>query len=179
MNLKKLEELEQLFTEMGEEIERLKNQPVNKKRWRAEKDEVYYLVTGGGAVTCYHENCDRTDNYQYGTGNYFRTEEEAKLRRDRDLATQRVLDALREAEGDWAADWDDKEQCKCRPYIDHDKSIQIWWGYLDLTAPTEWHSSEAAWQQVIKSHKSDIWLMITGERCAYFGHASMREKSDD
>jgi len=27
---------------------------------------------------------------------------------------------------------------------------------------------EEAWQQVIKSHHDDIWLMITGEQCAYF-----------
>jgi len=166
MNLK---ELEHKYKEMGEEIERLKNQP-NKKRWRAEKDEKYYLITWTGVVHFDYENDDRVDNYQYGTGNYFRTEEEAELKRDRDLATQRVLDALREAEGDWVADWDDKDQGKCIPYIDHDKSIQIWWGYLDLVAPTEWHSSRAAWQQVIESHKSDIWLMFMSERVEYKGY---------
>ena len=166
MNLK---ELEHKYKEMGEEIERLKNQP-NKKRWRAEKDEKYYLITRTGVVHFNYENDDNVDNYQYATGNYFRTKEEAELKRDRDLATQRVLDALREAEGDWVADWDDKDQCKCLPYIDHDKSIQIWWGYLELHAPTEWHSSRAAWQQVIKSHKSDIWLMFMGERVEYKGY---------
>jgi len=163
MNLKELEELEQKYKEMGEEIERLKNPP-NKKRWRAEKDEKYYLITQSGVVHFYYENYDLIDNHAYATGSYFRTEEEAELKRDRDLATQRVLDALREAEGDWVADWDDKDQCKCHPYIDRDKSIQIWWGYLELIAPIEWYSSEEAWQQVIKSHHDDIWLMITGER---------------
>jgi len=166
MNLK---ELEHKYKEMGEEIERLKNQP-NKKRWRAEIGETYWHAADNNTIYASTEEVHLADDYRYSIGNYSITQEEAELKRDRDLATQRVLDALREAEGDWVADWDDKDQGKCIPYIDHDKSIQIWWGYLDLVAPTEWHSSRAAWQQVIESHKSDIWLIFMSERVEYKGY---------
>ena len=53
------------------------------KRWRAEKGDYYYYVDFYGDVqTCFEENVG-CDNLMYERGNYFETEEGAKLMADK------------------------------------------------------------------------------------------------
>ncbi|MGL5051197.1 MAG: hypothetical protein ACRC6E_11330 [Fusobacteriaceae bacterium] len=47
-------------------------------RWRATKDNKYYCVNGFGVVACNKEVFYQTDTLFFETGNYFRTEKEAK-----------------------------------------------------------------------------------------------------
>ena len=94
----------------------------SKKRWRADYDAEYFYFRDDGAVDYHREANDVIDNHLYAMGNYFRTNEEAEAYRDRQLATMRVLDALREYEGDWVADWDGYNQ---------NKYSAFWDGYSD------------------------------------------------
>ena len=164
-----IQELEQKYADLGEEIKKLKAKPVSNKRWRAEKGHRYYTVSVEGRVVSTYEYDNASDGWRYASGNYFKTQAEAELYRDRTLATQSVLDALREAEGDWVADWDNKEQREYRPYIS-EGNLYFAWNTVgkhppkECHAPKEWHSSYEAWEQVIKPHADDVWLMITGER---------------
>ncbi len=44
-------------------------------RWRAEKGEKFWFISGFGKVSCWNDNRDKYSNYDYNTRNYFQTEE--------------------------------------------------------------------------------------------------------
>lgn len=61
---------------------------VNKKygiRWRGEKTDCYYAVSGKGKVTKLLEENEYSDETYYKIGNYFQTEEEAIIARNKIL----------------------------------------------------------------------------------------------
>ena len=79
------------------------------KRWRAEKDDVYYFITTGGKLSCDTENVVDLDDLRYAIGNYFKTEGEAEFEVER----LKVIAELKE----WATpvndfDWHDDKQNK-------------------------------------------------------------------
>jgi hypothetical protein len=47
-------------------------------KWRAEQGEMFYLVTNRMTVTSTTDIRTKSDNVQYESGNYFRTEKEAE-----------------------------------------------------------------------------------------------------
>lgn len=65
-------------------------------RWRAEKDERYYLLSNEGFIGHNFEDSRPYNNYQYNTGNYFKTKEEAEKYKNNLIITQKLKDiALR------------------------------------------------------------------------------------
>lgn len=56
-------------------VEELEGKP---KRWRAEKGGVYSFVVGSGEVSRDNEEGWDCDNEKYNSGNYFKTEADAK-----------------------------------------------------------------------------------------------------
>lgn len=77
------------FDEWFEEI------PKN-KRWRAEYNEKYWCNDGNGGIYSSTEDGHKADSYRFLTGNYFKTEEEAKAYKEYIIARQVILD---DAEG--------------------------------------------------------------------------------
>lgn len=71
------------------------------KRWRADRGDNYYYVDGDGSVTAYGECGDETDNNLYKIGNYFKTEEEAKQKRDYNISLQTIKDDAKGFVPDW------------------------------------------------------------------------------
>ena len=60
-------------------LESLKTEePKEVKRWRAEKLGEYWFINLVGSISVQRETLTTTDNLCYNTGNYFKTEEEAK-----------------------------------------------------------------------------------------------------
>ena len=72
-----------------EEIEEAK-----KQRWRAKEGERYYFVGSSLGISIYKEKFDSADNGLWNSGNYFRTEDEAKKYADefRRMLQERTLD---------------------------------------------------------------------------------------
>lgn len=91
------------------------------KRWRAEEGQRYYH-SGPGLTSWSQEARDEFDDYRYNIGNYFRTVGEAYAYRDRQLAIQRVTDAINEANEGWVPDWIDGYQNKSYIFYEHDRS---------------------------------------------------------
>jgi hypothetical protein len=54
------------------------------KRWRAEICKNYYTIAHN-LVFCLFEDNDKVDDFNYNSGNYFRTEEEAKAELEAEL----------------------------------------------------------------------------------------------
>jgi len=83
----------------------------HQKRWRGEKNDVYYSITGDGKIVDARESEYTCDNDFYQIGNYFKTKEEAEFELNRRLVYQELKDyALEHNEGE--IDWKNSEQEK-------------------------------------------------------------------
>lgn len=82
------------------------------KRWRAERDETYFLVNDYGDIMDTHDWEDGVDEDRYLTGNYFKTREEAQAYKEKLIATQKLTDIINEKNGSWVADWEDIKERK-------------------------------------------------------------------
>jgi hypothetical protein len=80
--------------------------------WRAEKGEKYWSVDSYGDITAYTEDNDKTDDYRYLTGNYFKEEAQAEAYKARQEAIGRVRLAILKANDGWEEDWSDDTQTK-------------------------------------------------------------------
>lgn len=90
LNINYKEKDETLYTINNKYIEYINKivTEVNKKygiRWRGEKTDCYYAVSGKGKVTKLLEENEYSDETYYKIGNYFQTEEEAIIARNKIL----------------------------------------------------------------------------------------------
>lgn len=81
-----LEKFPNILTDWFEEI------PESSIRSRVAYSCLYYYVNNYGIVSCSYDYRDEGDDYLYGIGNYFKTEEEAKTYRRYLIARQALLD---------------------------------------------------------------------------------------
>ena len=81
-----LEKFPNILTDWFEEI------PEPSIRSRVAYGCIYYYVNSYGIVSCSYDYRNEDDNYLYGIGNYFKTEEEAEAYREYFLARQVLLD---------------------------------------------------------------------------------------
>ena len=110
----KQEELKKEIEKLGTRIKELEEQEKKCKRWRASRNGKYWHITpSASAIVNYTiEINDDQDNRSYETGNYFRTEEEAKKVVEKIKIYTRLKDlALRLNEGRTIC-WNDLKQSK-------------------------------------------------------------------
>lgn len=93
----------------------------NKKRWRGEKNDVYYSITGDGRIVDNRESESNCDNVVYQFGNYFKTKEEAEFELNKRLVYQELKDYALE-HNEMGFDWKNSEQEKC--VISYDNQIK-------------------------------------------------------
>lgn len=159
MNIEKLEakvlEAQEALKEAKAELEKAKN---TTSRYRAKNCDRYWYLTRGCRVDTLLENGDPLDSALHEAGNYYKTEEEAEKARDRQLATVRVLDKLRELEGDYKFS---KGTAHYNYYsgFDPDLDVYVSWS-ASLDKPIEWYSTEEAWEYVIDNMEPDLRLML-------------------
>lgn len=111
-----LEELEKKYEELGKEIERLKKDKA--KRWRANRDEQYYVIGNYGYVANSSENGTDIDTGRYEIGNYFKTREEAEKALEKIEIKQELEDLALELNNRKEIDWNDENQHKYYIYYD-------------------------------------------------------------
>lgn len=92
------------------ELAKRSNTPA-KKRWRGERNNHYYFISGAGGIGKGREDKVAYDSNRYQLGNYFRTEEEAEFELNKRLVYQELKDyAFEHNEGE--IDWENHEQEK-------------------------------------------------------------------
>ena len=74
-------------------------------RWRAEKDERYYLLSNEGFIGHNFEDSRPYNNYQYNAGNYFKTKEEAEQHKNYLIITQKLKDIALRLNNGVEIDW--------------------------------------------------------------------------
>lgn len=108
----KQEELKEEIEKLGTQIKELEEQEKKCKRWRASRKGKYWYITPSAIVNYTIEINDDQDNRSYETGNYFRTEEEAKKMVEKIKIYTQLKDlALRLNKGE-KIDWDNSTSAK-------------------------------------------------------------------
>jgi len=151
------EEFERLCKERGYE----KVKP--KGRQRAGFGKCYWYIRSGflridKTMDMGHE----VDACRFAIGNYYYTEEEAEQALAKQLATQRVIDALEIANDGWVVDWSDGEQEKFTLFYDHRRDafgLNSRW-QRQLVQDSNLLGTKEACETVIKSHEADLRLMF-------------------
>jgi len=136
--------------------------PVKRGRQRVAKGCHYFFIDGSGAIVLHKEIGSYKNSVHFHRGNYFHTKEAAEHNEDVRCAGVRIIDALREAEGDCEA-----VDCSKTPLTQtwfivfrdrNDNSL----GCVEThyqQAPPEWYTTkEDTWHKVIKSHEADLRL---------------------
>lgn len=93
-----------------EELKKLEEKKP-RKRWRAEKCEIYWYVDSAENLLGAREDDWEMDNKRYSTGNYFQTQEEAEFHKNELIYTQMLKDYIYEHD-DVELDWNDRMQEK-------------------------------------------------------------------
>lgn len=88
-------------------LEEIKNKLEPKKHvaWKPELEEDYYFICTTGTVSCSQYDNDYIDKFRLGTGNCYRTEEDAKM-------ALKIINRIIELRGGGTPDWDDLEKEK-------------------------------------------------------------------
>lgn len=113
--MNKIQELQEQLNKIQEELTYLRaeqEKPKTPKRWRADDDIMYYRIIPNGEIAQDKEECSIVDNFQYATGNYFRTKKEAEDYKDRLLVHQELKDIALELNNGEEIDWSCYEQSK-------------------------------------------------------------------
>ena len=121
-----------LFNLSEEEREQLmglikKANQTHPKRWRGERKNHYYFISGAGGIGKGREDKVAYDSNCYQLGNYFKTKEEAEFELNKRLVYQELKDyALEHNEGE--IDWKNSDQEKW--VISYDNQVK-WLVYRD------------------------------------------------
>ena len=130
--------------------------------WFPKSDEWYWFLDEIGNIKEKQGGWkNNVDEHYLAIGNVFKTAQEATDYKNRLYATQRVLLKLRELEGDWKADWNDRNQSKYTICIEHDiNSLRVACWITDRHSPLSWYSTQEAWEFVIENMEADVLLMF-------------------
>jgi len=156
---RRVKDLEECLALLKGALEKRKVEPVSKKRWRAQKGGIYWSMNGRGVRLSDFESGSTWDDHRYAIGSYSKTEDEAINFDKINYARQRIFDALREAEGDWVANWESGQNKYYASYSHQRKEVSINDNYISQKLEPQWYSSEEAWESVMVSHKDDLLLV--------------------
>jgi len=118
------------------------------------------IIIASGAVNSVKFDNDDFDQNTVEMGSAYHTQAEALKARDKQLATVRVLNKLRELEGDWVVEWDNPNQFKYRFfYQPFDQKVGIDHSRTTISIDPQFYSSESAWQWVLENMYADLKLM--------------------
>jgi len=160
-NLKNLEEAcKQLQAQLDEHkamIQLLKCKP-SKVRQRVPKGDVYWLIDTSSGTSFDNDSKDLIDSYRFSVGNYYYSEQEAQQALDKQLATMRIFDKLRELEGYWEADWGDEGQRKYTYFINFGGIDTTFWGKDRPSNDPRWYSTLEARDWVFENMMDDLKL---------------------
>lgn len=129
-----IEEIDNKIKKLQEEIENLKEKKDKQKRWKANKNEIYYYVTSHDYAAPYEttsfierdsENNATCDNFRYETGNYFKTENEAIEYKDKLIIYQKLKDLALELNQGEQIDFDNEKQKKYIIILDDMRNLNI------------------------------------------------------
>ena len=115
------QEAQKQYDEVQAELVKLKaiiDAPDKDDSWPQKGDRVYALYANGCVILSFFDKDDRHPDY-LAMGALYRTREEAEAARDKQQATVRVQNKLKELQGDWVPDWSKLGQKKYYIFYNH------------------------------------------------------------
>lgn len=151
-----LEKIEELKKEI-EEIDKK-----NDLNWRVKNGERYWCITTNGEIASLNDTDHFYDDYRWETGNYFKTEVEAEVYKDRQLAVGRINRRINELNAGWIPNWKDIDEkkwniYKLSPYLEYMSSYTS--DYQECLL-LNYCKTEEITEQIIKGHKEDLDLIF-------------------
>lgn len=123
------------------------------KRWRAEKDEVYWCVQNDGGVADDYEQRTGIDDRFYKFGNYFKTEEEAQRAAD----WLKAFAILRDDTKGFKPDWKDGGQLRWGVEYNYDTNRLSVYLTFGIQCGVIYFASRDDAEESIKAHERQ-WL---------------------
>lgn len=127
------------------------------KRWRAEKDEVYWCVKNDGGIADDYEQRTGIDDRLYKFGNYFKTEEEAQ----RTAEWIKAFAILRDDTKGFKPDWRDDDQEKWSVVYDHEVGTMSPVNYYTSQKSVLYFATRDDAEESIGAHERQ-WLTFFG-----------------
>lgn len=116
MNIEELEnkvsKYEEEINTLKAEIAKLKEEKKPVKRWRAEKDKIFYYLNEGGNIDYEIETYTPLHNFWYESGNYFQTSLQVSNHKEKLLIYQKLKDIALELNNGEKIDWEADMQYK-------------------------------------------------------------------
>ena len=127
------------------------------KRWRAEKDEVYWCVKNDGGIADDYEQRTGIDDRLYKFGNYFKTEEEAQ----RTAEWIKAFAILRDDTKGFKPDWKDGDQLRWGVEYNYDTNRLSVYLTFGIQCGVIYFASRDDAGESIKTHERQ-WLTFFG-----------------
>ena len=135
--------------------------PKTSKVFLPEDGQEFFFINARGEVSYDVWTNHEIDLQKAIMGNRFINRATADKAVAKRQATVRVLNKLRELEGDWVADWGDSNQLKHGVRYDfEDKCFYHEALSTNIDRPAEWFSITIAWRHVLDNMESDVKLMM-------------------
>lgn len=133
--------------------------------WRAEDDARYWCIVRQIVVECSDHRAP-TSTFNYSTGNYFCTEEEAQAHLTYLQALGKVRLAILEANEGWVPDWSNTDNEKYFIYYSNyttglKKGLKVSWdagSYSNYSLP--YIKSQEIAEQIIKDYKEELEIIF-------------------
>jgi len=154
-------EAQKQYDEVQAKLVKLKaiiDAPDKTDSWPQKGDRVYGLLADGCISKYTFDGCDSLLAY-LAMGSLYRTRAEAEAARDKQQATVRVQDKLKELQGDWVADWNDPKQNRHFVFYNH----HIAKCFVSCRTYNQHHniySTKEACEWVLENMEADVKLML-------------------
>ena len=126
--IKKLQDVEQEMAKLKAIIEA---PDVSYKRERVADGEKFWLITLIGDISWDFDWKETSSAAKcFAIGNYYYSQQEAEQARDKQLALQRIKDAIREANAGWVPDWNNRHRNKYLMQYGHETSTVEWYAWV-------------------------------------------------
>jgi len=129
-------------------------------------DTEYWCL--GTYVVCSIWYNDTTDKYRFNTGNYFTTEQEAKLEFEWRLVNTQILNSIASLnkEDNWVVDWKNTDQEKSYLTWEREEDrVEVGYDINEQTRPNNMYLyKDTAWQLVELYTQEELKFWITKEK---------------
>lgn len=123
-----IENIEKTLAELKSQLE--KESKEENKRWRGDKDEIYYYESDLGMILNTIDTNNKSDDFRYKTRNYFKTMEETEKHLEKINTYYELMDLAEKLNGDKEIDWKNKDQCKIKISYSNKNGMQQVYTYV-------------------------------------------------
>lgn len=125
-------------------------------------NDTYWHVYADGSAMWKHDNGEVVDDWNWDSGNYYATEEEAKHAKKRQLAQARFERRVKELNDGWEPVWGGKVENWCLGYDHDEKSTYVGFQSHHQEQPKEWRVKSRELAEQLRDECGDDYKIMIG-----------------